>query len=176
MRPVQNLLRGTILQFIDFFYPLFSRIMPLQTFRYAACGGGNTLLDICIFFINYNFIFRKQNVHLPFITLSPHIASFLLAFSITFPIGFYLSRYVVFQQSELKKRIQLLRYFQVVLCCMFFNYVFLKLFVELLGWYPTPAKIITTGFVVAFSYLCQTYYSFKSQKAQSANEYTADLD
>jgi putative flippase GtrA len=169
MKKVHNLLRGSILEFIDFFYPLFRKIMPLQTFRYAACGGGNTLLDICLFTINYNVVFRKQNVRFGLVTLSPHIASFLLAFLITFPIGFYLSRYVVFQKSELKRRTQLIRYFQVVLCCILLNYVFIKLFVEYLGWYPTPAKIMTTSFVVAFSYMSQTYYSFKSKKAQAIN-------
>jgi uncharacterized membrane protein len=103
-------------------------------------------------------------VHLGFVTLSPHIASFLLAFTVTFPLGFYLSRYVVFRHSELRKRIQLTRYFLVVLGCIFLNYAFLKFFVEHLGWYPTIAKMVTTLLVVGFSYLSQTYFSFNSRK------------
>lgn len=163
MKKVHQFVRGTILNFVDFFYPLFKKYLPLQTYRYAACGGMNTLLDICLFTIGYNFIFQKQNVALGIVTLSPHIASFLLSFCITFPTGFYLSRYVIFQESILRGRIQLFRYFLVVMGCLLLNYIFLKLFVDHFGWYPTPSKIITTVFVVIFSYLSQTYFSFKAR-------------
>lgn len=150
-----------ILEAVDLFYPLFKTLMPRRTFRYAACGGFNTLLDISLFFVTYNFILHKMPVELDIITVSPHIASFLLSFMITFPIGFYLSRYVVFQETSVTKRSQLVKYFMVVLGCLFLNYVFLKLFVEYLGWYPTPSKIATTFFVVAFSYFTQKNFTFK---------------
>lgn len=164
MKKIHDLLRNTILSIIDFFYPPFNRFFSPQVFRYLACGGANTSLDIILFFVSYNFIFDKQNLELDFVTLSPHIASFLLAFSVTFPIGFYLSRYVVFKHSEVGGRTQLTRYFLVVLCCIFFNYIFLKFFVEYLCWYPTIAKIVTTLLVVGFSYVSQTYFSFNSKK------------
>ncbi len=161
MRKVHEYIRGGILGFVDFFYPFFRRLMPLQTFRYAACGGFNTCLDITLFFISYNFILKKEAVHLPFLTISGYIAAFLIGFCITFPIGFYLSRYVVFQETSVAKREQLGKYFLVVLGCLFLNYVFLKLFVEVFGWYPTPSKILTTVFVVAFSYLTQKNFTFR---------------
>lgn len=138
--------------------------MPLQTFRYAACGGFNTVLDISLFFICYNFILLKQPVHLSYLTIGPHIASFLMSFLITFPIGFYLSRYVVFQETSVRKTEQLGKYFMVVLICLVLNYLFLKIFVDLFGWYPTPSKIITTFFVVAFSYFSQKNFTFKSSE------------
>jgi hypothetical protein len=47
---------------IDFFYPPFQKVMNKLTFRYAACGAANTTLDIFLFFISYNFIFKKQLV------------------------------------------------------------------------------------------------------------------
>lgn len=139
--------------------------MPLQTFRYAACGGANTSLDITLFFISYNFILKKQPIHILFLTIGPHIAAFLFGFIVTFPIGFYLSRYVVFQETTVRKREQLGKYLTVVLGCLFLNYGFLKLFVDVLYWYPTPSKIVTTFFVVAFSYLTQKNYTFKSAEA-----------
>src|SRR5476651_655830 len=98
MRKLHEYIRGLILSVVDLFYPLFRKVMPLQTFRYAACGGFNTLLDVTLFFVSYNFIFDKKPLYLPFLTIGPHIAAFLVGFTITFPIGFYLSRYVVFQQ------------------------------------------------------------------------------
>lgn len=162
MRNLHEHIRTLILSVVDFFYPIFRKFMPHQTYRYAACGGFNTLLDITLFFIAYNYIFEKQVIHLSFISISAHIAAFLAAFAITFPTGFYLSRYVVFQETSVAKRKQISKYFLVVLGCLLLNYVFLKLFVEVFGWYPTLSKIITTFFVVAFSYFSQKNFTFKA--------------
>lgn len=157
--------RSLILNIIDAFYPMFKKVFPLQTFRYAACGGGNTVLNIFIYFISYNYILQKQVIYLPYIAISPHIGALIIAFIITFPIGFYLNLYVVFEGSYLKRRIQLFRYFMVALVCILLNYVFIKLFVEQFGWYPTPSAIITTAIVTVFSYLAQRFFSFKIKKA-----------
>jgi putative flippase GtrA len=97
-----------------------------------------------------------------FITIESHIAAFLVGFLVTFPIGFYLSRYVVFQETSVSKRSQLGKYFMVVTGCLVLNYVFLKIFVDVWGWYPTPSKIITTFFVIAFSYISQKNFTFKA--------------
>jgi putative flippase GtrA len=166
MRNIHHQLRGGILELVDFFYPLFRKFMPLQTYRYAACGGGNTALNILVFFVAHNFLFKNQVFHLAFFALSPHIAAFLLAFCITFPTGFYLSMFVVFQGSYLRRRVQFLRYFMVVIACVFFNYMFLKLFVDIMGWYPTPALIVTTCFVVLFSYVAQRFFSFRVKQPE----------
>jgi putative flippase GtrA len=154
-------MRNLILQFIDFFYRPFARLMPLQTFRYLSCGGGNTLLDIVLYFIMYNFVLHKQDVHLPLLTISAHIAALFMSMSITFPTGFLLSKYIVFSESNLRGRIQLFRYFVLVGACVLLNYVFMKLFVEYLHIYPTISKILTTFFVVCFSYLTQKKFTFK---------------
>ena len=153
--------RDTILSVIDFFHKPFAGWIKKQTFRYLACGGSNTILDILIYFISYNFILDKQSVHLFSITISPHIAAFIISFSFSFPVGFALAKYVVFQESNLKGRIQLFRYALLVAMCIILNYVFLKLFVETFGWYPTPSKVITTILVALFSYVSQRNFTFK---------------
>jgi putative flippase GtrA len=163
MKKVHEFIRSIILQVIDFFYPLFRKFFSLQTFRYAACGGVNTVLDIGLFAINYNFILKKHEVVLGTVTISPHIAAMLLALCISLPTGFYLNRYVVFQKSGLRRRSQLFRYVLVVIICICLNYIFLKLFVEVFGWYPTLSKITTTAIVVVFSYISQTFYFFKKK-------------
>ncbi|SEM97152.1 Putative flippase GtrA (transmembrane translocase of bactoprenol-linked glucose) [Chitinophaga rupis] len=154
-------MRNLILQVIDFFHRPFARLIPLQTFRYLACGGGNTALDIVLYFIMYNFVLHKQMVHLPFVTITPHIAALFMSLAITFPTGFLLSKYVVFSESNLRGRTQLFRYFMLVSACILLNYVFMKLFVEHLHIYPTISKILTTFFVVCFSYLTQKKFTFK---------------
>jgi putative flippase GtrA len=156
-----------IISFIDYFYPPFTRFMPLQTFRYAACGGANTLLDIVMYAIGYNFILHKQDLNLGVLVMKPHIASIIIAFCVSFPTGFFLMRNIVFTQSTLHGRVQLWRYFVLVVICLFLNYVFIKLFVEQFHFYPTVAKILTTVIVVTFSYLTQKNYTFKADRVQS---------
>ncbi len=163
MQKLHIFLRNLILKTVDLFYPFFRRLMSLQTYRYAACGGFNTLLDISLFFVSYNYILKKLPFDLGFMVIGAHIAAFLMSFLVTFPIGFYLSRYVVFQETSVAKREQLGKYFMVVLGCLILNYLFLKIFVDVLGWYPTPSKIATTFFVVAFSYFSQKNFTFKSK-------------
>lgn len=164
MQKLHLFTKKLILDTVDLFYPVFKRFLPLQTYRYAACGGFNTLLDICLFFISYNYILEKTQVNIGFMLVGPHIAAFLLSFIVTFPIGFYLSRYVVFQETSVAKKEQLGRYFMVVMGCLVLNYLFLKIFVDVLGWYPTLSKIFTTFFVVAFSYFSQKNFTFRSSE------------
>src|ERR1700755_3408772 len=95
-------LKKLINSFIDFFYPPFSKVMPLQTFRYAACGGTNTLLDIVMYSVSYNFILHQQPVHIGFLTISAYVLSFIISFCISFPSGFFLMRHVVFSESTLQ--------------------------------------------------------------------------
>lgn len=159
------MMKKLILSVIDFFYPPFRRLMPIQTFRYAACGGGNTLLDIFIYFIAYNFILEKEVVHTAFAAISPHIAAFLISFMISFPTGYLLNRFIVFPGSVLKGRVQLFRYFLLVLVCIALNYVFIKLFVEQFYIFPTVAKILTTVIVISFSYLTQKHFTFKTESS-----------
>ena len=166
MRKLHHWLKNTMLEVVDFFYPPFKKIMPLQTFRYAACGGGNMVLNLVIYAITYNFILKKQIVYTPVMAISPHIAAYIISFFVTFPIGFYLSMFVVFPESYLRKRIQLFRYFTVVIICIILNYVLLKLFVDVWKWYPTPSMFVNTVLIVTFSYFSQRHFSFKKVKEE----------
>ena len=167
MKHLHQQFRNIILLVVDFFYPLFKKVMPLQTYRYAACGGGNTLLDITLFFTSYTYLFHGEALHplpslLPNLIVSAHIAAFLISFSITFPIGYYLSRYVVFQQTSGSKMAQLSKYIFVVFICLMLNYGFLKIFIEVFKWHALIAKLLTTLLVVSFSYISQKHFTFKS--------------
>ncbi len=157
-------MQNTIRQFIDQFYSPFKRLMPLSTFRYAVCGGGNMLLDIFIYYISYNFILQKQILDLGFIAFKPHIAALWIAFIVSFPVGFLLSKYVVFSKSELRGRVQLFRYLLIVGVNLVLNYAFLKVMVEYMNFYPTIARIFITCFIVTFSFLSQKHFTFKERK------------
>ncbi|MCF8233861.1 MAG: GtrA family protein [Bacteroidales bacterium] len=149
---------------IDWFYKPFRKYIPHETFTYAATGGFNTALDIVLYFIFYNFILNKQIVDLGFVAISPYIAAFIFVFPITFTTGFLLAKYVTFTKSLLRGRKQLFRYMLTVGGAILLNYLLLKFFVEYLHIWPTISKIITTVFVVAYSYLAQRYFTFQTGK------------
>jgi putative flippase GtrA len=77
-----------------------------------------------------------------------------------------MSRTIVFPGSTLRGRIQLFRYFLLVLICIGLNYIFIKLFVEQCHLYPTVAKILTTFIVVAFSFVTQKHFTFKTETTE----------
>lgn len=162
-------LQQEIISLIGNVYKPFKRLVPLDTFTYAVCGASNTAFDIFLYFISYNFILQKQIVDLGFVAISPHIAAFIIAFCITFPTGFLLNKYITFTESKLRGIRQLFRYGLVVLANVGINYVFLKLFVEVFYWYPTPSKIVTTGIAIVFSYFAQKYFTFRVDSEQSEN-------
>lgn len=164
MKRIHRNIRRAIFSVLDIFYPLFKRFMPLQTFHYAACGGVNTALGIVLYYLSYNFILHQQVVHIGPFAVSAHIMALLLTTAMTLPVGFYLSLFVVFQGSYLRRRVQFFRYFLVAMGCLLLNYVLLKLFVEELHWYPTLAQIANTVIVVAFSYFSQRHFSFRVRK------------
>jgi putative flippase GtrA len=155
-------MRKIIISFIDFFYPPFKSFMPLQTFRYAACGGGNTLLDIALFYISFNYILHQKILNLGFVALKPYNAALGMAFCVTFPIGFFLNKYIVFNSSYLRSYVQLFRYVLIVGANLFLNYAIINVLVQYMHFYPTVAKIFATVIIVAFSYLSQKHFTFKT--------------
>ncbi|MEO5907924.1 MAG: GtrA family protein [Ginsengibacter sp.] len=157
-------MRKKIIAFIDFFYPPFKKFVPLQTFRYAVCGGSNMLLDIFLFYISFNFILNKQIVDLGFVSLKPYNAALGLAFCITFPLGFILNKYIVFNTSYLSGQVQLFRYMLIVMANLLLNYLILNLLIQYLHFFPTIAKIFATIIIVTFSFLSQKNFTFKVKK------------
>lgn len=149
---------------IDLLYPPFRKIMPLQTFRYAACGGANALFGLFMYFIGYQFIFSKQIFDFGFFAFKPHIAALLLSSAITFIIGFVLNRYIVFTSSDLRGRIQLFRYFISFSFNLLVNYGMLKLLVEIMQWNVILSQVITISLVIGISYFTQRHFTFRVKK------------
>jgi len=157
-------IRDYIISFLDWLYPLFSRFMPRQIFRYAATGGINTLLDIILYALVYTYVLDGRMLDLGFVSISDHIASFLIVFPITFLVGFLFAKYITFTNSQLHGRIQLIRYFATVMGSLLLNYALLKLLVDVLSINAIIANIVNKIIVIAYSYFAQTYFSFRSKK------------
>ncbi|MEP7163766.1 MAG: GtrA family protein [Ferruginibacter sp.] len=149
---------------LEFFYPPFQKLMPIQTFRYAACGGMNTVLGLSIYFVGYLVIFAKKDFDFGFFAFKPHIAALFLSFCFSFTVGFLLNKYVVFTGSNLKGRIQLFRYFISYALSLVINYLLLKLFVELFLWNALISQLITTAIIITISFFTQKHFSFREKK------------
>lgn len=161
------MLTGLIVRLIDPFYPLFRKFLDIQTYRYGVCGACNTAFDILLYFTFYHFVLEKKMLDTGVFMISPHIAAFFMAFMISFPTGFFLMRLVVFPDSTIKGRVQLIRYFSVVLLNIFLNYALLKLFVDFCKFYPTPSKFAITVIIVGVTYLLQKHFTFKEKPSLS---------
>ncbi|MFN0082316.1 MAG: GtrA family protein [Ferruginibacter sp.] len=146
---------------IDAFYPPFRKIMPLQTFRYAACGSGNTLMGLTIYYVAFHYIFIQENVSFGLLVLKPHNAALSVSSLATFAVGFFLNKYVVFTSSSTKGRIQLFRYFLSFFVNLVLNYLLLKVFVEYWQIDAFIAQVITTFIIITVSYLTQKHFTFK---------------
>lgn len=151
-----------IIGVIDRFYPSFmERFMSRQMFRYGVCGGSNMLLDMVLYFLFYQLLYRKQCLHIGAVTISAEIAAFLTVFPITFFTGLWLAKNVSFRNSTLKNVTQGGRYFMVVVLNIGVKYFGLKLLVEVLGWFPSVSNAVLTILTVLISYLLQKNFSFR---------------
>lgn len=152
-------------RFIDLFYvaPL-SRILSPRLFRYAVCGGGNMVLDLVWYFLIYHYIVAERFIDLGFVVVSPHVASLMVVFPITFLTGFWLNRNVVFDVAQYPRGGQLVRYALSVCGSIALNYICIKLFVEVCHIWPTPAKALTTIVSVMYSYMASRYFAFGEKR------------
>jgi putative flippase GtrA len=166
-----NRLAQIITGIIDFFYPPFRKIFSPQLFRYAACGGGNLVLDWVLYCLIYNFVIGHERVQFSILnsqfSITPHIATLCIVFPITLLTGSWLQKNITFQTlkpANPQTFKQLLRYIVIVAVNLAINYFGLKLCVEILGWYPTPSKMLITLVTVAVSYFGQKYYTFRKTR------------
>jgi putative flippase GtrA len=130
-----------------------------------ACGGLNLLFDMSLFFIAYHFVFQEQNFKTPIFTFSPHVAALFFTFPVSTVTGFLLSRYVVWTNSVVRRKWQLINYLSVVFLCVLMNTGILKLFVEIFHFRLFLARSLTAVIVIATSYFLQRFYAFKVHKA-----------
>lgn len=144
-----------------FYIAPLRKVFSQQVFRYLACGAANAVLDAVWYYIIYHYIVCERYIDLSFVVVSPHIASLVVVFPITFLTGFWLNRNVAFRTTKVRTLPQILRYALSVVGSILLNYICMKLFVESLGLWATPSKMLTTVVCAVYSYLVGRYYTFK---------------
>ena len=164
MSPARYLTR-----FVDSFYwKPFRVLMPLQTFRYLACGGINFVITTLSYAVAYNFIFVKQNFDLfnllglpDLVVISPHVAALGISVPINCLVGFWLQRNISFRLSPLRGRVQLLRYFVTTAVGLVVNYGLTKLFVDVCHIFPTVAQVIIYLLSAILSFSANKHFTFR---------------
>jgi len=117
-----------------------------------------------LYWFIYNFVISKRFIDLEFVVVSPHIATMLIVFPITFFAGFWLQGKITFLGSPLRGSTQLGRYALSVGGSLLINYAGLKLFVEVLHIYPTPSQVIVSVVTTTYSYFMQHFFTFRGHK------------
>lgn len=156
------MIQQQLIRLVDWLYiaPV-KHLISRDIFAYGLCGGANMALDTLWYFVIYHYIVAERFIDLGIVVVSPHIASLVVVFPITFFTGFWLNRNVAFRATEYKSRGQLVRYALSVVGSIVVNYVCMKLFVEHLNIWPTPSKMLTTAVSVVYSFLAAKYFTFK---------------
>ena len=151
-----------LIRLVDWLYIApFKRLVSRDIFAYGLCGGANMALDTLWYFVIYHYIVAERFIDLGVVVVSPHIASLIVVFPITFFTGFWLNRNVAFRATEYNSRGQLIRYALSVVGSLALIYLCMKLFVEHLYIWPTPSKMLTTAVSVVYSFLAAKYFTFR---------------
>lgn len=93
--------------------------------------------------------------------ITPYIAAYLMALSLSFPVGFLLNKYVVFRESAGKGRHQILLYAALTLTTLVMHYSLLHFFIGYLGFWATPSEAFIIVLMAVFSYFFQSRVTFR---------------
>ena len=159
--------RHVIVGIIDFCHKPFSRLIPTQTFRYLACGGGNTVLGLLIYSVTFVHVLHQKDFSLFGYMVTARVAALFIGFCINFPLGFVLSSYIVFPESQIHGRVQLFRYAMATATFLLLSYVLTKLFAICIPMVRADiANIFVSLITAVLSYLSQRFFTFKITKEE----------
>ncbi len=149
--------------FLDFFYPIVSRIFDKTTYYYAVAGSTNLVLGWVLFWVLDHWVIHSKTVELPLFKHPVHSYTVIAAVCgvVSFLFGFLMMRYVVFTESQIKGRIQFFRYGLSALISATVNWLLIKLMVDTFTWNASLCNVFASLVVVTISYFLQRKFSFK---------------
>ena len=136
---------------------MFKAILNSKVFRYFISAGIATVVDITVYFIAFNYIYQKSDIDLFRVyTVSAPTASLILSYSMGLITNFMITKFLVFNDSELATHQQLLRFVLVALFILVLNYFFMHFLINNFGW-----SAISIGML---SFIIHKSFSFKVGK------------
>jgi|SRR5688572_17286269 len=137
-------------------------ILDNKIIRYFLSAGVATGVDVFIYFIAFNFIYEKQDIHLfNLVVLSAPTGSLVLSYTCGLLTNFLITKYLVFTESDLRGIHQLTRYIMVALLILMLNYFLMSFLIKILNWYPTLSRVVSAITVGMLSFIIHKFYSFR---------------
>lgn len=141
-------------------------------FRYLVSASTATLVDASIYAWLFYGVFEKKIVHLADFAIGPHLFSITISFTVGLLTNFWLSKKIVFGESQLRTRTQLSRFLMVagivfVANWYMTNFMTLKLTELLTSHTPSLAFVArgTSAIIIAsISFFSHKFFSFEAHK------------
>src|ERR1051325_6181971 len=106
---------------------MIKKVFQIKIIRYGMAAAIATAVDVTVYFIAFNYIFKKEDVHLlQFVVIGAPTVSLVLSYSCGLITNFSISKYYVFTESDLRGHHQLMRYVMVAVLILFLNYGFMS--------------------------------------------------
>ncbi len=137
------------------------RLTNSNVVRFFLSAGVAALVDVVIYFITINYIIVADRVQLGNYSASNHNFSLCISYSCGVVVNFLLTKYAVFNESELSSLKQFRRFALIAFLGFFANYGLLRFFVEVCGIYPTVSRIIAALSLGVASYYVHKLFTFK---------------
>ena len=138
------------------------KLVKSKVFRYFISAGIATWVDIMIYFIAFNYIYEKQDIHLfSWMVISAPTASLILIYTAGLLTNIYFTKHLVFKESDLETHKQLFRYVLVALVVLVLNYLMMRFLIRGWDWYPTIARAFSAISIGLLSFLIHKSFSFR---------------
>jgi putative flippase GtrA len=102
--------------------------------------------------------------------ITPEVGAYMIAFCLSFPPGFILSRYIVFPESNLHGRIQFFRYALTTITFILMSYILVRVFAFYMPKHATIAYTFVCIITAVCSYISQKAFTFKTVSEKVATD------
>lgn len=133
-----------------------------KVFRYLVAGGFSAAVDIVVFTLAYNFLFRKQDVHLGAMTFNSYSVAFVISYTCGSVSSFLINKYFVFSVKT-SGFSQLLKSLPVYILAFAGNLVLLKFFIEIFHLWPIVSRAVAALLVAFITFNLHKYFTFKKK-------------
>ncbi|MBS1765164.1 MAG: GtrA family protein [Bacteroidetes bacterium] len=146
------------------------RILNLKVVRYFFSAASATVVDVGIYFLAFNYLFHKEDLQFSFYTFSAPTASLALSYTCGLMTNFFLTKNLVFKESDLKGHHQFLRFVLVAIGVLFLNYILMNFLIRQMQWYPTIARAFSAVSIGVLSFIVHKTFSFRVSNTEEVED------
>lgn len=109
--------------------------------------------------------------------ITARVAALFISFCINFPVGFMLSSFIVFPESQIRGRVQFFRYSLATAIFLLLQYVLTKVFAIIIPFVRADiANIFVSVITAILSYISQRLFTFKIEKEETEEELIKEIE